>query len=299
MNFVLAWLAALTLLAFILLWLVSFPEKRALLTDRLKRGGLHITTHTSRTAQKLDAKIQRGGQGAHQLAGAIGHFVQRHRWPITMVCGVLLIPTLLVLGLRQHIDMQAYDTNAAVNQNTVALVTSLLEGDQLSPPAPLPPATFVTDLVELEAPERHLGQANRDWDRLNSQFRQRLLAVFKVMQQRYGYKMVMIEGYRSPQRQAQLASKGSNVTNAGAWQSYHQFGLAADCAFYHHGKLVIAAKTPWVKRGYRLYGKVAQAAGLVWGGSWESIRDLGHVELHLPGHGPAAYRKRLAQQNSQ
>ena len=62
-------------------------------------------------------------------------------------------------------------------------------------------------------------------------------------------------------------------------QSYHQYGLAADSAFYRNGKLVISEKDPWAMRGYQLYGKTAQEVGLVWGGSWKSIKDLGHVEL--------------------
>jgi len=105
------------------------------------------------------------------------------------------------------------------------------------------------------------------------------------MKERHGYDMALIEGWRSPERQAELATQGSAVTNAGAWQSYHQYGLAADCAFYRDGKLVISEKDPWAMRGYRLYGEIAQAAGLIWGGNWKML-DLGHVELHTAGKGP-------------
>jgi hypothetical protein len=52
------------------------------------------------------------------------------------------------------------------------------------------------------------------------------------------------EGWRSPERQTLLAAKGTHVTNASAWQSYHQYGLGADCAFYRDGKLVISEKDP-------------------------------------------------------
>jgi hypothetical protein len=45
------------------------------------------------------------------------------------------------------------------------------------------------------------------------------------------------------------------VTNAKAFQSYHQFGLAADCAFLRDGKLVISEKDPWAMRGYQFYGR--------------------------------------------
>jgi peptidoglycan L-alanyl-D-glutamate endopeptidase CwlK len=107
------------------------------------------------------------------------------------------------------------------------------------------------------------------------------------MKERYGYDMALLEGYRSPERQAILAAKGGSVTNAGAYQSYHQYGLAADSAFYRDGKVVISEKDPWAMRGYQLYGEVAEAAGLVWGGRWKLL-DLGHVEFHKAGAGPHA-----------
>jgi peptidoglycan L-alanyl-D-glutamate endopeptidase CwlK len=72
------------------------------------------------------------------------------------------------------------------------------------------------------------------------------------------------------------------VTSAAAFQSYHQFGLAADCAFYLGGKLVIDEKDPWAMRGYELYGETAEALGLTWGGRWRMM-DFGHVELRRSG----------------
>lgn len=98
------------------------------------------------------------------------------------------------------------------------------------------------------------------------------------MKERYGYDMAILEGYRSPERQNALARMGTSVTNATAFQSYHQFGLAADCAFRRDGKLVISEKDPWAMRGYQLYGEVAESLGLHWGGRWKMM-DLGHIEL--------------------
>ena len=99
------------------------------------------------------------------------------------------------------------------------------------------------------------------------------------MHEQYGYEMALLEGYR-PERQNRLAQMGTNVTNAAAFQSYHQFGLAADNAFLRDGKLVISEKDPWAMRGYQLYG-VAEQVGLTWG-RWKMM-DLGHVEYHKPG----------------
>jgi peptidoglycan L-alanyl-D-glutamate endopeptidase CwlK len=106
--------------------------------------------------------------------------------------------------------------------------------------------------------------------------------VFKIMKEKHGYEMVLIEGYRSPERQNMLAGFGSSVTNAAAFQSYHQYGLAGDCAFLRNGKLVISEKDPWAMEGYRLYGEVAGSVGLTWGGNWK-LMDFGHTEYRMPG----------------
>lgn len=128
----------------------------------------------------------------------------------------------------------------------------------------------------------NIKNADRNWNKMNSEFVQRLLTVYKVMSDQYGYDMVLLEGYRSPERQARLLKKGTHVTKAGSYKSYHQFGLAGDSAFIRNGKIVITEKDPWAMRGYKLYGKVAKSAGLVWGGDWRMM-DLGHVELRKKG----------------
>lgn len=128
----------------------------------------------------------------------------------------------------------------------------------------------------------NIKNADRNWNKMNSEFVQRMLTVYKVMSEQYGYDMVLLEGYRSPGRQAKLLKQGSHVTKAGSYKSYHQFGLAGDSAFIRNGKIVISEKDPWAMQGYKLYGKVAKSAGLVWGGDWRMM-DLGHVELRKPG----------------
>jgi len=112
---------------------------------------------------------------------------------------------------------------------------------------------------------------------MDPDFVQRLLLVFKIMREQHGYEMALLEGWRSPERQVLLAQMGAHVTQAGAWQSWHQYGLAADCAFLRNGKLVISERDPWAARGYALYGEVAESVGLTWGGRWKLL-DLGHVE---------------------
>lgn len=135
--------------------------------------------------------------------------------------------------------------------------------------------------------DRHTTYLNtqfvdRKWDRMNPRYKQRLLIVFKIMKERYQYDMVLIEGYRSPARQS-LLYKQTISTKARAYQSYHQFGLAADIAFIRDRKVVINERDPWVMQAYQRYGAIAESVGLTWGGRWKSIQDYGHTELRLPG----------------
>jgi peptidoglycan L-alanyl-D-glutamate endopeptidase CwlK len=176
-------------------------------------------------------------------------------------------------------------------------VYALLEGEML-----VPPPEVATDLiVEAEKIARSaeaispngiatgiplessmLQTADRKWNRMNPRYVQRLLLVFKLMKQRYGYDMVLLEGYRSPERQNRLAALGANVTHASGFRSYHQFGLAGDLAFLRDGKVVITEKDPWAMQGYQYYGEVAESVGLTWGGRWKMM-DLGHTEFRMRG----------------
>ncbi|WP_035375168.1 M15 family metallopeptidase [Pseudoduganella violaceinigra] len=182
-------------------------------------------------------------------------------------------PPLLVRLLRPRQMVPAFDDKVHIEDPQIA---ALLQGEQLAPPPPLPPLAFSAAEVELQRPM--LAQADRDWQRLDKDFAQRLLAVFNVMRERHGYEMALLEGYRSPERQDRLAAAGSHVSNARAFQSFHQYGLAADCAFIRDGKLVISERDPWAMRGYQLYGEAAESVGMVWGGRW-SMMDFGHTEL--------------------
>lgn len=182
-------------------------------------------------------------------------------------------------------------------RDTDPQVYSLLEGEML-----VPPPEVATDLiVESEKIARSaemmstngagnvvpaeslmLQTADRKWTRMNPRYVQRLLLVFKLMKQRYGYDMVLLEGYRSPERQNRLAGMGANVTHATGFRSYHQFGLAGDVAFLRDGKVVITEKDPWAMQGYQYYGEVAESVGLTWGGHWKMM-DFGHTEFRMHG----------------
>lgn len=156
------------------------------------------------------------------------------------------------------------------------MVAQLLRGERLTPPPPPPPEVFTTAEVRRLRPE--IVTADRKWGQIDADLQQRVLAIYEVMRRQYGYEMVLIEGYRSPERQAELMA-GGKATRAGAWQSCHQYGLGVDSAPIRDGKLQWDMNDEWTKRGYFLYGELAEQAGLDWGGNWRSIKDYVHVEM--------------------
>jgi peptidoglycan LD-endopeptidase CwlK len=274
-----AWVLSYFLLGSGLLALAVFPHWRRAVQGRVLawwRGGLRGGQRLGRQAQMQQAELT--GQARSQAQAMQSWWRQRWLW-VAATLALVAAPAVLVMGwsLNQPRTLEGFDDRIDPGNQQVS---HLLVGEQLVPPAPLPPDVFTTAEVEVIRPM--LSSADRRWEQMDQAFVQRVLAAFKIMKDEYGYDMALLEGYRSPQRQTMLAAKGSNVTMALAWQSYHQYGLAADCAFYRDGKLIISEKDPWAMRGYQLYGQVAEQMGLTWGGRWQMM-DLGHVEWRKPG----------------
>ena len=258
-------------------WMVLFPAGREFVLDALAGAGLRLGRRAEALAQQglRDAAALRanGGKAADSLAG----FVRRRWLACALGAALVCVPPLAALLLADRPVLNGYEPSARPVNTQVA---DLLQGEQLVPPPPLPPLVFATAEVAQERPL--LASASRDWAMLNADYTQRLLTVFRIMKERHGYDMAILEGYRSAARQDALAALGPGVTNARAYQSWHQYGLAADCAFVRDGRLVISERDPWALRGYQLYGQVAESVGLTWGGRWKMM-DLGHTELRLPG----------------
>ncbi|WP_186173014.1 M15 family metallopeptidase [Burkholderia gladioli] len=235
-----------------------------------------LSRRVSDRAMRTRGHIVKSAKFSQSSLNELQNLLVRRRLLIICATGILATPPLIAIALRGR-QLFQYDDTIRVPDEKIA---ALLQGEQLVPPPPLPPEVFATREVEQIRPA--LKDASRDWNLLDPDFRTRLLLVYKIMHEQYGYEMALLEGYRSPERQNRLAAIGSNVTNAAAYQSYHQFGLASDNAFLRDGKLVISEKDPWAMRGYQLYGQVAEQVGLTWGGRWKMM-DLGHVEYHKPG----------------
>lgn len=261
-------IAAYFLIACLVSWLVFFPGGRALV--------LQVVAQCARSARQRVSQQKLPPVRLGPMPD-VGAWIRRHYVLCLGAAALLSIPPLLAFmaGGKQMLGGYA----VSVREEN-AQVTALLQGEQLAPPEALPPAVFVTPEVAQERPL--LASASRNWALLDADFTQRLLLVFKIMKEQHGYDMAILEGYRSPERQDRLAALGGSVTNAGAYQSWHQYGLAADCAFMRDGKLVISEKDPWAMRGYTLYGQVAESVGLTWGGRWKMM-DFGHAELRVAG----------------
>lgn len=232
------------------------------------------------TLRRFRAAFAQGGAASLRATGNAGSgllaFLIQQRRTLFATLALVIVPVLLSWGLASR-NMLFFDD---MSRETDGKVEALLRGEQLVPPPTLPPEVFATAEVEQVRPLTREG--SRDWAALDPDFRNRLLMVYMVMKEQHGYDLALLEGYRSPERQARLAALGEHVTRAKANQSYHQYGLAADNAFYRNNKLVITEKDPWAMEGYRLYGEVSESFGLVWGGRW-SFRDYGHVEYRKPG----------------
>ncbi|WP_171066440.1 M15 family metallopeptidase [Acinetobacter higginsii] len=225
-----------------------------------------------------------------------------------LIAGFFLFASILIFAFTRPINSTRIE--AEYLKETDPQIYTLLNGEMLSPPPDVDDTLIQDAIVEatrleqayqaqhptdpsidasqIEIPLTHShgsldsSLVDRKWDKINPRYKQRLLMVFKIMKEQHGYELVLLEGYRSPNRQNMLAGN-PNTTRAKGYQSYHQFGLAADVAFKRNGKVVITERDPWAMRGYELYGQVAESVGLTWGGRWKSIKDYGHTEYRMPG----------------
>jgi len=255
-------------------WLALFPSGRA----HLARGAFVVRAVLARrpSTWRRAPLIEREPAALPLRVRAL-QAARRYRSMLAVGIPVILVPPLLALALSNPAMLPMVESNNALPDQQIA---ALLAGEQLVPPVALPPSVFTTREVALIRPM--LVDASRNWGLLHPDFSARLLLAFKIMKEQHGYDMALLEGYRSPARQDQLAGAGGHVTNARAFQSWHQYGLAGDCAFWRDGKLVISEKDPWAMRGYQLYGQVAESLGLTWGGRW-TMMDFGHTELRVRG----------------
>jgi peptidoglycan L-alanyl-D-glutamate endopeptidase CwlK len=110
---------------------------------------------------------------------------------------------------------------------------------------------------------------------------ERILAAMLAL----GYPMFVVSGNRTLAEQQKLYAQGRTapgkiVTNCDgvARKSNHQDGRAVDCAFVDD-PLTAKIETWDEKQPWEVYGTMAEALGLTWGGRWKSPVDKPHIEL--------------------
>lgn len=282
------WMAVFFALVSALAGLLLFPGLRDALAAGSGRLQSRLLAVTERWHGRLSGHAADGSRSMRDAGGRSIRTLSRHRFVLLAAALVLCVPPLLVLQLRQRPLLDGF-ASGELEPATDSQILELLRGERLTPPMAPPPEVFITadaeasalaaqtGLVAISVPQ-HIVSADRRWQRVDPDFQQRVLAVYRLMREQYGYEMVLVEGYRSPERQRELARKGRGTTLAGAGQSCHQYGLAVDSAPIRDGKLQWDMRDPWTRRGYALYGQLAQQAGLEWGGAWRSIKDYVHLE---------------------
>lgn len=119
---------------------------------------------------------------------------------------------------------------------------------------------------------------NRDETVLNKEFVRRLnLAMGRYARLYPGEDQPFItEGYRSPERQAELYAQGRTkpgkiVTNTR--ESLHQYGYAADIAFRDS----LYAKP----EKFIAFARLAEDVGLLAGAFWQDFPDLPHIQADI------------------
>jgi peptidoglycan L-alanyl-D-glutamate endopeptidase CwlK len=255
------------------LWLMMFPAVR----ERWFNAAADVWRNTIAVVFRSGAKAKRWvGHASHSALGEAQETVQRlrrHRMILAVSALLLIAPPVMILSLRQQVVLQGFtQDDLSVSESAIA---QLMRGERLVPPAPPPPEVFTTAEIRREHPE--IVTADRKWQNLDPDLQQRVLAIFQILRTQYHIEMVLVEGFRSPERQAELMAQGQ-ATRAGAWQSCHQYGLAIDAAPIRAGKLQWNMSEDWTRRAYFLYGGLARQAGLDWGGDWRSLKDYVHVE---------------------
>jgi len=255
-------------------WVLMFPESFERIQAALGRVFGRMGNAAGRAGRRVSQRTDRLQGGVREELGAAQGALRRH-WMVLAAAGfLLLVPPAVILLTRQNVVLDEFRGDDLSESGS--MVAQLLRGERLTPPAPPPPEVFTTEEIRKTRPE--IVTADRKWGQIDPDLQQRVLAIYEVMRRQYGYEMVLVEGYRSPERQAELMN-GGKATRAGAWQSCHQYGLGVDSAPIRDGKLQWDMGDPWTRRGYFLYGELAEQAGLEWGGNWRSIKDYVHVEM--------------------
>jgi len=105
---------------------------------------------------------------------------------------------------------------------------------------------------------------NRDPQSLHPLMRDRVVDLQAALELA-GLRFKLYECLRGRERQGD--AKGNGSSNAGMWQSFHNYGCAADFVWNENGHWSWDASLPWKE-----LGRLAKAEGLDWGGDFKVRR---------------------------
>lgn len=111
-----------------------------------------------------------------------------------------------------------------------------------------------------------------------------------------GINAKVISGTRTYAEQDKLYAQGRSqpgeiVTKARGGHSWHNFGLAFDIGIFSaDGKIYYGES-----EAYQQCGKIGEAIGLEWGGSWTNFKDEPHFQLNPKDYSLAELRERTSQ----
>ena len=109
-------------------------------------------------------------------------------------------------------------------------------------------------------------------------------------------KMILTSGIRTFEEQEQLSKKSSNITDAKAGQSYHNYGLAFDFCLSISGVNVWDAMADYDNDGIADWAIVVRTfkdAGYYWGGDLENLYDASHFEKRFNYSCQELYKKHI------
>lgn len=115
-----------------------------------------------------------------------------------------------------------------------------------------------------------MSKPDRDLLSLHPIMRDRVVALQAALESA-GLPFQLYETLRGRARQG--AGHANGTSGAGMWQSYHQYGLAADFV----GR--VAGKWTWDGVPWLELGRLAKSVGLDWGGDWKKPVDCPHVQI--------------------
>lgn len=111
----------------------------------------------------------------------------------------------------------------------------------------------------------------RDIDFLMPKFAEKVMAAIDQCHA-YGYEIYIYETWRAPMRQNMLMKKNDGTTNASAWHSFHQYGLAMDFAYGG------PKKWNWPDNNHSVAWEKPAQIFIEHGMDWGGPADAGHIQ---------------------